>query len=393
MITERIERRLIMSNDIFCLRKRLAAFLETPRGGGVTYSKIILFGAGNTFRLYKKSIESEEFDYECLWDNNAEKRTQEAGITEKPIYKPETYMAEHSVDDGLLVLIVSISKARYEIQAQLDSMGIRNMTIDAFLFQKHRTEILRIFDELCDDLSKRTFAHIILARAGEEDCFPLEIYHPDPYYGVPSFFCAKKNEVVIDLGAFVGDTLETFIHKAGGNFKKVYLFEPNERNAAALTARAERLRREWAIDHTKIEIVHAGIGNEHSTLYIDTESDGSPSSTKILGLQDGNKKAVQVYSLDEFLRDKHEVVTYIKADIESFEYDMLCGAKETIQKYRPRLAICIYHCASDLYKIPALLREYCPDYKFDIRHHSMTLSETVLYAYTDDASHWVDLRQ
>ena len=85
-------------------KKKIGCVFGDPSGGGVTYSKIILFGAGNTFRLYKKSIESEEFDYECLWDNNAEKRTQEAGITEKPIYKPETYMAEHSVDDGLLVL-------------------------------------------------------------------------------------------------------------------------------------------------------------------------------------------------------------------------------------------------------------------------------------------------
>lgn len=93
--------------------------------------------------------------------------------------------------------------------------------------------------------------------------------------------------------------------------------------------------------------------------------------------------------MDEFFCDKQEKATYIKADIESFEYDMLCGAKETIQRYRPRLAICIYHSAADMYKIPLLIKEYCPDYKFSIRHHSTTLSETVLYAYPDNPASWI----
>ena len=60
---------------------------------------------------------------------------------------------------------------------------------------------------------------------------------------------------------------------------------------------------------------------------------------------------------------------------------MLLGAKKSIKKYRPKLAICIYHNAVDFYEIPILIKEILPDYHLSIRHHSPTLCETVLYAW------------
>lgn len=379
-----------MDTKIFSLREKLSSFLEAE--SDFTYKRLILFGAGNTYQLYKKTIELEGLNFECIWDNNPDKFTQRefAGVT---VDSPEKYIAGHPMDKSTLVLIASNSKARYEIKTQLDAIGIRNMILDAFLFRKHKSEIMDIFDMLEDDLSKQTYAHIILTRAGGEEYFPKEIFCPDAYYTLPSFFSMKKNEVFVDLGAYVGDTLETFIWKTAGEFKKVYLFEPNENNVSALMIRAERLKREWSINDDKIEIVKAGIGSKSEILYIDPEFSGSPSSRKILETQSENKKMVQVHSIDEFFLNKQEKVTFIKADIESFEYDMLCGAKEMIQKYHPRLAICIYHGASDMYKIPLLIREYCPDYKIAIRHHSVTLSETVVYAYCDDLFQWVDLHE
>lgn len=376
-----------MDEMTFKLREKLSSFLEAD--SNLAYGKLILFGAGDTYQLYKKTIELEDLNFECIWDHDLKKCTQGGDARSKNVCTPETYISEYGVDDGLLVLIVSNSKARYEIKAELDSMGIRNMNIDAFLFRKHKLEVMRVFDLLCDDLSKRTYAHIILTRAGEEECFPIDIYCADAYYAVLPFLSMKKNEVFVDLGAYVGDTLETFIWKSSGEFKKAYLFEPNEKNAAVLEIRAKRLKREWGIDDSKIEIVQAGIGNKNETLYIDSDDGGAPCPRKILDTQGDDKKAVKVYSMDEFFRDKQEKIDCIKADIESFEYDMLCGAKETIQRYRPRLAICIYHSAADMYRIPLLIKEYCPDYKFSIRHHSTTLSETVLYAYPDNPASWI----
>lgn len=62
---------------------------------------------------------------------------------------------------------------------------------------------------------------------------------------------------------------------------------------------------------------------------------------------------------------------------------MLLGAEKGIKRYKPLLAICIYHNAMDFYEIPMLIKRMVPEYKLAVRHHKETLSETVLYAYVE----------
>lgn len=88
----------------------------------------------------------------------------------------------------------------------------------------------------------------------------------------------------------------------------------------------------------------------------------------------------QTMTIDEMIT---EPFSFIKADIESYEYRMLLGARESIRKWKPRLAICIYHNAVDFYSIPLLVKSFVPEYKLAIRHHSFQTEEAVLYAWID----------
>lgn len=81
--------------------------------------------------------------------------------------------------------------------------------------------------------------------------------------------------------------------------------------------------------------------------------------------------------LDDFLQEK---VTFIKMDIEGAEMDALKGAEQTIRKYKPKLAISIYHEENDFWEIPLLIKSFVPEYQFYVRHHSDNCSETILYA-------------
>ena len=52
----------------------------------------------------------------------------------------------------------------------------------------------------------------------------------------------------------------------------------------------------------------------------------------------------------------------------------------TIQRDKPKLAICIYHKPEDMTEIPLYIKSLVPEYKLYIRHHSNRYGETVLYA-------------
>ena len=75
-----------------------------------------------------------------------------------------------------------------------------------------------------------------------------------------------------------------------------------------------------------------------------------------------------------------ERVDFIKMDIEGSELEALKGAKNTIKRHKPRLAICIYHKIEDFYTIPKYIKELVPEYKLYVKHHTDREWETVLYA-------------
>ncbi len=70
-------------------------------------------------------------------------------------------------------------------------------------------------------------------------------------------------------------------------------------------------------------------------------------------------------------------------DIEGAELEALQGAKNTIQRFLPKLAICIYHKPKDIIEIPLYIKKIAPRYNLYLRHYSNFHSETVLYAVVE----------
>lgn len=87
---------------------------------------------------------------------------------------------------------------------------------------------------------------------------------------------------------------------------------------------------------------------------------------------------VDVVAVDDILNGKP--CGFIKMDIEGSEYRALEGAKNTIRKDHPILAISIYHKPEDIVEIPEYILELSESYQFYIRHYSTDIGETVLYA-------------
>jgi hypothetical protein len=58
-------------------------------------------------------------------------------------------------------------------------------------------------------------------------------------------------------------------------------------------------------------------------------------------------------------------VDFIKMDIEGAEVPALSGARDTIARFKPRLAIATEHKPDDEYTIPTAVRHIRPDYQME----------------------------
>jgi hypothetical protein len=67
-------------------------------------------------------------------------------------------------------------------------------------------------------------------------------------------------------------------------------------------------------------------------------------------------------------------------DIEGAELKALEGALETIKKYKPKMAIAIYHSMDDLVNIPKWIAGLNLGYKMHLGHYTIHSEETILFA-------------
>ncbi|OON92649.1 MAG: hypothetical protein ATN32_09525 [Candidatus Epulonipiscium fishelsonii] len=123
-----------------------------------------------------------------------------------------------------------------------------------------------------------------------------------------------------------------------------------------------------------VEIFNIGAWSKKDTLNFSNTGNGG---SRIIN--NSNHK-IEVDSLDNVLGDTP--VTFIKMDIEGAELEALIGAKEIIQKYKPHLAISLYHKPEDIFEIPLYIKELVPEYKLYLRQYGLHSNwELVLHAF------------
>jgi hypothetical protein len=67
---------------------------------------------------------------------------------------------------------------------------------------------------------------------------------------------------------------------------------------------------------------------------------------------------IEVTTIDEFVSNEQiERVDFIKLDVEGVERDVILGARKTISRFCPKMAVSLYHNLIDLTELPLLITE------------------------------------
>lgn len=117
---------------------------------------------------------------------------------------------------------------------------------------------------------------------------------------------------------------------------------------------------------------------EEEKKHVDLDS-GSNTLFERPSLVGFEKIEVQTTTIDQFVKNMPGGggrVDFIKADIEGAERYMLMGAKETLAKFAPKLALCTYHLKDDPQVMEKLILEANPNYIIEHRWQK-------LYAYVE----------
>lgn len=235
------------------------------------------------------------------------------------------------------------------------------------VLKEHREEFVWLYNKLADQRSKMVLTGMLynwitfdvdylktIKEANYTDYFDLDLVECD------------EREVVVDLGAWIGDSTQNYINTYG-KYKRIYCYEIDESNMKELRKNLE--------GYPNIVYRNKGAGDENCIKYLLQLADSS--SNRIVDCP--TEKEVEIVRLDDDIQEK---VTMIKMDIEGSEQKALAGCIRHIREESPKLLICVYHSNEDIYRIPQMILDMNPGYKLYLRSNGEQLgpAEIVLIA-------------
>ena len=278
------------------------------------------------------------------------------------------------------IILSTATGSPLEVKNRLDAMGFKNINYLSLCkysdfdlvdppfimdfkedYKKNQEKYKEVYNLLADDKSKEIFEKVINFKISFDYDFMQGFTndHEGQYFD-KEILPDIKNISFVDGGGYVGDTA-TEVIKNYPDFKKIYLIEPIPENI--------RIAKRELAHYENIEFLTCGISNKKETLSFNEEK----SFSTIYG---SGTQSVELDTIDNIVKER---VDYIKLDIEGAEQNAIDGAKETIKKYKPILAICIYHKAEDWYTIPKKVLAIESEYKIYLRHYMEGIFESVIY--------------
>lgn len=284
----------------------------------------------------------------------------------------------------------------------LNVQGKRNLVelISYRLLGKHRVKLFTNNPSYVDSLKiaaslqkgtdtvATNFLHFVLNRFDLTPAgYPLEMFFRAP--GVAGNFLieqyaykenakplveVKPGNVVLDLGGCYGDTALYFAHKAGES-GRVHVFEFIPNNLKILK---QNLAMNPLLEK-RVQVVEHPVSDtsDQNVYYLDF----GPASHVSAEPFENQTGITTTLSVDDFVeRNNIERVDFIKMDIEGSEPAALRGAEKTIRRFRPTLAIAIYHSMDDFVNIPEWICNLQLPYDYYLGHYTIHSEETIFFA-------------
>ena len=226
----------------------------------------------------------------------------------------------------------------------------------AVSLKEHLNDYIWLYEKLQDYRSR----YVLFAILNNWYNYDFETLRKAREYMFPDYFDFdlipfNKEHVIVDLGAYIGDTVYSYIDSYGINsYKKIYCYEITKDIYEYLEKNTKK--------YPNIECRLKAASDQKGIMYLNANS-YSESANRI---NINGDEEVETVLIDEDIPDK---ISMIKMDIEGGEQKALKGCQKHIIQDHPILLISVYHNFEDLWKIPKMIQEMSSKYNFYLRYN------------------------
>lgn len=241
--------------------------------------------------------------------------------------------------------------------------------------------LVTILAGLADQKSRDVLTRVLFGTAEQIlDGYVAQVFGPQQYMEIIRI---RPGDTIINGGVETGWELPYFIALMRGE-GRIHSFDPIFQIAGRWAEPSARAFASMLTDHEVALVetdrpVRLAVEPGFGTAYASGD-DSETLERAGLAFRDYEGRA-----LDALVAEgKIGPFTVVKLDVEGGELAALHGMSESLRRFRPRLAVAIYHEPEHFFEIPAYLMQLLADYRFYIRQYSCGRFETLLYAVPNE---------
>ena len=331
---------------------------------------IVIWGGGSMSHSIKKILDNEKIKVSAYWIDNASIKIMDNGI------KVYSYEEVCKVYDKLVVVL---GHSKYELADKVAARPeieriycLVNVCYNQWshleysFVDEHINDYFNTYRLMEDNLSRDCLIAFLNAKISEDYHYLLPVCKEDTAtYFENSLFDIGNNEYLVDVGAYVGDTINEFVKKER-MYKKIAAIEPDYKSVEKL----KEYIKNYNINN--VDIYEMGCWCENTELAFGEDEESS-------GISKEGTLQIKVMKLDDML--KNEDISIIKINYLYGVEECIMGAQQILKKKRPKLMIMVGFDEWALIKIPTLIKSINQEYKLALRFASAMPARLILFAY------------
>lgn len=245
-----------------------------------------------------------------------------------------------------------------------DLLGWRYWLEDRGFIGRHWDQLEAAMARLADPISRQCLMEVAAFRGGVHLPYATERHTSPQYFNELTLPHLPDKVHYVDGGAFDGDTFLTLAKQA--QIGRAWLFEPDTSNFSQLRHKLT------GGSEPDIHVLPLAVSDRHQRLAF---SDGTGEAACV---SDSGSVVVTAVALDDVIGNSP--VHFIKLDVEGAEHAALLGAKRTIERHAPVLALSADHRPEDLWNLIQIIDGFGCGYRYSLRQHQFNSFDLVLYA-------------
>jgi FkbM family methyltransferase len=273
------------------------------------------------------------------------------------------HLEAYKLEPDMLSTIFINCKHFYFFSELYQPLGIESIT-KKYLDDQKAKFIISI--NRLEDQESRLSAWAYLDSKIECNFKNLRVSEKGMYFFETSSWRFSNQEVLVDCGAYDGDTITHFMDFVGkDNYSDLIAIEPDKKNFSKLKSLA------LSLGLSRLKIFNLALADENKQIpWVE-------SASQMSRIDNSSDNFINAVTLDSLLFQTSP--TIIKLDIEGAELEALKGAECLIRTYRPKIFVAAYHKRDDLIELIDFLSDF-GFYKLYFYSHKPIAIDSIIYA-------------